>query len=504
MGSGLESWFRKIYTATQEFLDEKGIETQEEARTPRLHRWAHFWLLVYKSFVRNRCPVRATALAYTTLLALVPLLALCVSLSTSLFKESYAEQRVVEYIDRLVAYVAPQLDLVAADEPEAAGPTAIASPPGEGQTIATNAAAVLTGRKTVARRISDAIGNIRSGTLGATGVLGLIVVAILLLSNIEATFNDIWGVTEGRGWFARVVQYWAAISLGPIALFAVLALTSGSHLQTTRQWLDHFPLITGFLFKFLPLALISLSFAGLYKLVPNTPVDWSAALLGGLAGGSMWMANNVFQARAVSGVVNASAIYGPLASLPIFLAGLYISWLILLFGAQVAYAVQNRQVYLQERKADSVNQRGREFVALRLMTFVAQRFAQHAPPPTLLNVAEELGVPSRLVGRIVHPLVQARLLVEVAVGESTALVPGRPIEAITCYDILRTLRTGGGIELATKAEPSRDFVRQEFLRIGEVEQQAARETTLQDLLHRMEAHPGAADATPFNPAKVTS
>src|SRR5208282_4677745 len=124
------------------------------------------------------------------------------------------------------------------------------------------------------------------------------------------------------------------------------------------------------IFEFLPLVVLWLAFALLYQLVPNTKVNFSAALAGGIVAGSLWHLNNVFGFLYASRVVANSRIYGSLGLIPVFMIGLYFSWAILLFGAQIAYAFQNRQAYLQDKLAENVNQRGREFIALRLMTCI--------------------------------------------------------------------------------------------------------------------------------------
>ena len=108
----------------------------------------------------------------------------------------------------------------------------------------------------------------------------------------------------------------------------------------------------------------------IYRLMPATKVLWSAALVGGAVGGTLPQLNNLFSVIYVSRVLTYSKIYGSLGAVPIFLVGLYFSWIIILFGAQVAYAFQNRTAYVQEKQAETINQRGREFVALR-MTRVA-------------------------------------------------------------------------------------------------------------------------------------
>lgn len=201
------SKLKRFKESAREFLQEKGIEHGNDAERTKLERFAHFWLLVGKSFMRNRCPVRASALAYTTLLALIPLLAVGVSITTGLLQQQ-GKEPVEKMIDKLVQNVAPMLDLESRTEGAAEG--------------ATN-------REQVVEHISSFVGNIRSGTLGVFSTLALVFVAIGLLRTIEATLNDIWGIRSGRGWVASIIQYWATITLGPLILVLVLGLTTGPH-----------------------------------------------------------------------------------------------------------------------------------------------------------------------------------------------------------------------------------------------------------------------------------
>jgi membrane protein len=461
MGQGFGSRIRKLYTAFYEFITEKGIETHEEAQASRLHRFAHFWLLVVKSFSRNRCPLRATALAYTTLLALIPLLAVSFGIISTVLREK-GPNATKDLLEQFVDAAVPQLKLI---------------PKEEGKE--------LTARDEAIQRLEELINNANSTTLGLTGFIGLIFVAILLLATIEGTFNDIWGVTRGRTWFRRVGQYWAMISLGPIALVSVVYLAGTSY----GQAVETLPLIGKFVVKALPFILVSFIFALLYKIMPNTQVNWRAALMGGMVGGSLWLLLNIFNAVNVSRVVNMSKIYGTaLGIIPIFLLGMYFSWLIMLFGAQVAYAFQNRDVYLQEKKAESVNQRNREYVALRVMTLLAQRFDCGQKPPSVLEIATELSVPSRLIGRVLQPLIDAGLVLEVSGDKNdVAYTPARPTETITCHDILQTLRSGGGQELETRDEHSRPVVCAQFEKIEEAERHAAAAVTLKDLVNQIPA-----------------
>jgi len=188
---------------------------------------------VFKSFSRNRCPLRATALAYTTLLALIPLLAIGFGIASSVLKEKDAAAT-KKLIGDLVDTVAPQLKLLSRE------------PAGGGAVNAPEAGAASAEKPSIHDQVVDQIyqliNNAQSATLGLTGMAGLIVVAILLLSTIEDTFNDIWGVTRRRSWLTRIVQYWATISLGPIVVFVVIAQVGSAFFprQPSRWARSHF------------------------------------------------------------------------------------------------------------------------------------------------------------------------------------------------------------------------------------------------------------------------
>jgi membrane protein len=196
--------------------------------------------------------------------------------------------------------------------------------------------------------------------------------------------------------------------------------------------------------------------------------------------------NNMVSVLYVSRVVSNSKIYGSLGLVPVFMIGLYFAWLILLFGAQVAYAYQNRAAYIEEKQVENINQRGREFIALRLMTLVGQRYIEGVPPACLAEMSEQLAVPTRLVRQIMQTLACARLVVE-TVGAEPAYLPARPMERITCHDILQAMRASHGQELSTRDEPGRAEVYGEFQRIQEAERQAAASVTMLALVNRAQA-----------------
>jgi membrane protein len=356
-------------------------------------------------------------------------------------------------------------------------------------------------QKEMASQIWRFVQNTRSGTLGATGMVLLIFVAIGLLSRIEETFNDIWGVTRGRSWLHQIQLYSTTIMLGPLLLATALGLAGGAQFQSAKDYIAQTPVIGKFVFDLLPLLVLWLAFTFFYQLVPNTRVKFSAALIGGATAGTLWLLNNLFGFLYVSRVVVNSKIYGSLGLVPVFMIGLYFSWLILLFGAQIAYAFQNRAAYLQDRLADNVNQRGREFVALRLMTCLGQRFQNGRRPATISQLSTDLGIPSRLTQSVLRILAHQQLVTEVA-GPEAAFVPARPLETINAYDILLALRTGTGQELPLREDPALAEIYGEFARIEKAERAAASTVSLLALTYRITPPAVLPATTPVQVEKV--
>ena len=488
---------KRVVIEVRDFLDEKAIGKVNRGPLSRFHRFAHFWLMVAKNFSRNRCPLRASALAYATLLAFIPMLAIALSISSAILKDD-GERRINHYIDKVLADFAPP-------SPVETNETAAATTNGTNEEmVLTNSpaaespagsVATTPGRQKLVRQINEFIQHVRTGNFGVWGGLIFIFIAISMISRIEATFNDIWGVTKARGVVSQVVLYWSAISLGVLLLAVALGVAGGPRLAATHALAERVPLGSILLFKLLPAAVLCVAFAFFYQLMPNTKVQWQAALAGGLVGGILWHLNNYFSVLFVSRWVTNSKIYGSLAALPVLMVGMYFSWLILLFGAQVAYAWQNRAAYIQEKVCGNINQRGREFISLRLMQCVGQRFQRGERPATAPEMAEALMVPARLIQQLLQTLVTAGLVVEVIGGQETAYSPARPLEKISCHHILFALRAGQGEELTTRDDPARAEVFGEFEKIQEAERQAAAGVTVLDMVNRA-GGPALADREP--------
>ena len=236
------SWIQRILDGVRAFLDESAFHLHGEPSYFR--KFVHFWMLVIKSFVRNRCLIRAAALSYTTLLALIPMLALAMSVTTSVLK-SEGKDQIEHFIGKFVSTMVPpavETNTVPDLDEEAMQPTDVASATNAQTGALTNAgstnappAAVLhpdmvNAQKRAAEQIYTFVQNAQSGAITGIGALALILVAISMVRSIEATLNDIWGVTRGRGWGLSIALYWTTVTLGPMLLAFAVGLMGGPHL----------------------------------------------------------------------------------------------------------------------------------------------------------------------------------------------------------------------------------------------------------------------------------
>src|SRR5436309_7777301 len=178
----------------------------------------------------------------------------------------------------------------------------------------------------------------------------------------------------------------------------------------------------------------------MYGLMPNTSVRAKAAVAGGVFAGTLWQLNSWLSTLYVSRVVTYSQIYGALGIIPVFLVGLYFSWLIVLLGAQVAYASQYLRTYLQQRAGEQIDHRGRELIACRIVLIACEHFLHGTPPPTVDDLAENIGAPAQWLNQLVHRLAEGGLLVQVD-GSRNSVVPARAPDSMTVADVLEVIRT---------------------------------------------------------------
>ena len=253
--------------------------------------------------------------------------------------------------------------------------------------------------------------------LGWAGLGFVIFTAVIMLASIEVSFNRIWGITQMRSPLRQTANYISVIVLVPLLIGAASAVEA-----SLKGIVPILPESISFVVKNL-LRLTSffmtwLAFLFLYILLPNTRVLASSAFMASLIGGTFWLFWQKAYISLQMGVARYNAIYGTFASVPIFLAWLYMSWVIILLGAELAFALQNAATYRLESAADAASSKSKVALALSIVTRAAEALAGGLAPFETSLYARKRRVPIRLLNGVVRLLVRNGLLVETAGKES--------------------------------------------------------------------------------------
>lgn len=346
---------------------------------------------------------RATSLAYTTLVAIVPGLALCFSLLRTFGVANQLEPMLLQ----LLAPLGEK------------GPELTAT-------------------------ILSFVKKVNVAVLGFVGLTVLILTLITALGKIEAAFNHIWRVTEPRTLSRRAGDYLSVILLGPVLIFSAIGLTAsmpGASAIRRLVSLEPFALLFLLGSKLLPLLLIVAAFTFVYLYIPNTRVPWRAALFGGTLGGLAWKLAGLVFARFIADSASYHAIYSSLVIAILFMLWLDLSWLILLLGGQAALYFQHPHYVQGHSRYPELSNRLKERLGLSLMFLIARRFVRGEPPWTLDGLAERLSLPWETVKDVTQVLHQGGLLEETGRGDES-FIPACDLAGITVWQVLRALRTG--------------------------------------------------------------
>jgi membrane protein len=396
-------------------------QTQGQPRN-RLRRVVHaFSRLLYLSvhgFFDKNLSQRASALTYMSLLALVPVLALAFSLSKGFGLQNAVRAAI---LDRLAV-----------------------------------------GQQEVVEKLLAYVDRTDVKALGSIGVLFIIYTAVSVLGRIEKNFNEIWGVTRGRSWSRKFADYLSVLLIAPVLVITATGFNATLTSNRLVGRLMELPFFSGALktlLGFTPLFAIWVAFTFVYMFVPNTRVRFTAALSAGLFAGTLWHFTQWAFIHFQVGVSRYNAIYGTFASLPVFMVWLQISWIIVLLGCDVAYAVQHLKTYHPPLPEGFLSIAQREQTALLVLLEVVRRFRLGEPPPEEGDVAALAGIPSKLVARIVDQLVDCGLLAKVEAPEE-GLLPARDLLEMRVSELLNRFRHQGVSRPAENGEELTRLVRE--------------------------------------------
>jgi membrane protein len=286
------------------------------------------------------------------------------------------------------------------------------------------------------------VDNIKVGILGAVGIALLFYTVVSLIHKIEAALNYTWRITEYRGLAQRISDYLSIIMVGPVLVFAALGITAAitsSSVVTTLSSIEPFGFLIYAIGKLLPYFLIMAAFTFIYILVPNTKVKFRSALTGAVIAGILWQTAGVLFASFVAGSTNYTAVYSSFAILILFMIWLYLSWLILLIGASISFYHQHPERITARQQVLSLSGRLREKVALLIMYRIGKSFHDSETPWTLSSLAAELDISTEALSIVMNSLVHNNLI-SLSCEEEVSYLPSQSLEHISITSILSAVR----------------------------------------------------------------
>lgn len=363
-------------------------------------------ILAIRFFTARNVMSQASALTYSTLLAIVPIMAVVFAIARGFGYNKYIE---LWFRDAFKS------------QPQAAD--------------------------TIVEFVNSYLVHTKSGVFLGIGLLFMLYTVLMLVSNIEKTFNDIWQVKKQRSIFRTFTDYLAMLLLFPI----LIVVTSGlSIFMATVAGKVPDLLVLGpmvrFFMSLLPYALMSLLFVGLYVFMPNTHVKVRHVIVPGILAGVAMQWLQLFYIHSQMWVSSYNAIYGSFAALPLFMLWTQISWTICLFGAELCYTNQNLDYYDYNASTSDLSHRYRIMLCAMLASRICRRFDKGSRPYTALELCKETGIPIRIVNDLLYFMIDAHLLIEITSdekGESSMFVPIENVDNLSLGVMIDRLESHG-------------------------------------------------------------
>lgn len=384
----------------------------------RLIRAARILTLAIKGFRDDQAIIRSSALTYFSLLSIVPLLAMIFG-----FAKGFGLQ------DALMKQLHMQF---------------------EGQE------AVLDQAMTFANKLLD---NTHGELIAGFGIAFLFYTTLILLNNIEDAFNEIWYVKKQRSIISKFNDYTTILLIGPVLIiiassFAVYATTM---ITTAAEEVAYIRQVTPLIslgLKSIPYVLVWLVFSLMYMVMPNTHVNWKAALWAGIISGSAYTIMQYLYIRFQVEVSQYNTIYGSFAALPLFFIWMRISWIIILLGAELSYAIQNAHLHEFEYDAKNLSFSNKRLLSLVIVQTAVNRFQEEKRPFTKEQFAQELDLPIRVVNLLIEWLLQSGVLAENITEENKeyAYQPAVDTDRLSIQYVIDKLENLGEGDLALTEE----------------------------------------------------
>ncbi|MFO8236596.1 MAG: YihY/virulence factor BrkB family protein [Bacteroidales bacterium] len=378
-----------------------------------------FWLrllrilaLAFRGFKEDKISLRASALTIYTLLAIVPVVAMAFGIAKGFGLHNYLEQLKTQLEAQFLANVEGQQEII----------------------------------DRIFEFADSFLANVKGGIIAGFGLLILLWSVLKVFSNIESSFNAIWHIRKSRSWFRKFSDYFSLMLIGPI--IAILSSSAIVYIATRIEAITAeiellgaiSPVIT-FLVKLIPYVLIWFLFTFLYMFMPNTKVNFRSALIAGIVAGTAFVFLQWAYIHFQVGVSRYNAIYGSFAAIPLFIIWLQISWLIVLFGAEISFSEQNLKQYEFVTEVENISLYAKKILALTITHLLIKNFMAAKKPFTAEKISQSLKIPIRLVRIILYELVECRILSEIISPETKerAYQPAQDINNLSVASVLESL-----------------------------------------------------------------
>jgi len=295
----------------------------------------------------------------------------------------------------------------------------------------------------ITRQVIDLVDNVEGGVLGGISFAFFIYTAISMVQKIEESFNYVWHVAKRQNFARRMVEYLVVLLIGPVIIFVALGMIASLGSNAMVQFflsVDFLGPIVVVTSKLTPYLLVTGVFTFLYMYMPNTRVRFRSALIGGLAAGFAWASISVIFATFVVYSSRTLLIYSGFAIAITTLIWLYMNWLILLIGSQLAFYHQNPAYLRIGRREPRLSNSMREHLALNIMFLIGRAFRNGDSSETIRTLAHHMRIPSVTLTPIIDGLESKKLL---TLTETEELVPAREMSRIKLTDILAVVRIDG-------------------------------------------------------------
>ncbi len=360
--------------------------------------------LVVRDLMGGMLSLRAMSLVYTTLLSLVPLIAV----SFSVLKGFGVHNQIEPMLSNMLLPLGDK------------GPQLTA-------------------------QIISFVDNMKIGVLGGIGMIMLIYTVISLISKIESAFNYTWRISSARSPAQRFSNYLSIVMVGPVMMFAAIGITASLGSNSVVEALNQYALfgqILQFAGYLLPFVFIIAAFTFVYLLVPNVKVTFKSALYGAFFSGVVWELLGRAFATFASGSTSYTAIYSGFAILILFMIWLYLGWLVLLTGANIAYYHQHPERLTWDKQKLTLSGHLQEQCMLHMMLLIAKSHAQKSDQLiTLPYLSTNLSIPSETLLPLIKSLEQSRFI-KTTNDEPAQYLPAISIELINVTDIINCARQG--------------------------------------------------------------